>query len=83
MRERRLFWNYLLNNGVSMFRRVGAMKPEEVFSRTVIGLLLIVTSFFSWGKWAALIIGSLFLISVLSGICLLCELYKLFNPPKS
>lgn len=66
-----------------MIRRVGQMKPEEVFSRTTIGIILILSSFFSWGKWVALMVGVLFLVSVLSGICLLCELYKYFRPSKA
>ncbi len=59
-----------------MFRRVGQMKPEEVFTRTTFAVLLIGSSFFPWGRWVALILGILFLISALQGFCLTCWLYK-------
>lgn len=61
-----------------MFRRISTMPPEERFTRTLIGFILILSSFFSWGHWASLILGILFLVSVLSGVCLTCILYKKF-----
>jgi len=61
-----------------MIRRTGTMKPEEVFSRTLFGIILIAASFVAWGKWVALVLGGLFLFSALSGVCLTCELYKAF-----
>ena len=61
-----------------MFRRVGQMKPEEVFTRLVFAFLLIGSSFFSWGRWVALVLGVLFVISALQGFCLTCWLYKTF-----
>lgn len=61
-----------------MFRRSGNMKSEEVFTRTLFGLILIGSSFFSWGKWVMLVLGIMFLLSAFSGICLTCILYKKF-----
>lgn len=61
-----------------MFRRVGQMKPEEIFTRTVFAVVLIGSSFFPWCRWVALVLGILFLISALQGFCLTCWLYKKF-----
>ena len=61
-----------------MFRRVGEMKPEEIFTRTLFGLVLIGASFFSWGRWISLVLGILFLLSASLGFCLTCYLYKKF-----
>ena len=65
-----------------MFRRVGNMKPEEVFTRTVFGLIMIASAFFGWGRWVMLVLGVLFLISAYQGFCLTCVLYKLFTQDK-
>ena len=61
-----------------MLRRVGTMPPEECFSRTLIGCILVISAFFSWGRWVSLVLGILFLVSVLTGVCLTCLLYKKF-----
>jgi hypothetical protein len=61
-----------------MFRRIGTMKPEEVFTRTLFGVILIGASFVSWGHWVSLILGVLFLISAFQGFCLTCFLYRKF-----
>lgn len=61
-----------------MWRRVGQMKPEEVVARITFGVLLIGSSFFPWGRWVALALGVLFLISAFQGFCLTCWLYKVF-----
>jgi hypothetical protein len=61
-----------------MFRRTSTMPPEEVFTRTLVGCILIGSSFFSWGRWVSLALGILFLTSVLTGVCLTCILYKKF-----
>jgi hypothetical protein len=52
------------------------MKPEEVFSRTLFGVILIGATFAAWGKWVTFMLGILFLISAASGVCLTCEIYK-------
>jgi len=65
-----------------MFRRHGQMPPEEIFTRTLFGVVLIVTSFFSWGRWVSFVLGILFLISALQGFCLTCYLYKIFVKKK-
>lgn len=59
-----------------MFRRIGQMKEEEVFTRCVLAVVLVTTSFFSWGRWAAFVVGLLFLLSAAQGVCFTCELYK-------
>jgi hypothetical protein len=66
-----------------MFKRVGNMPEEEVFSRTLIGTILIVSFFLGWSKWAAIILGVLFLLSAIQGVCLTCILYKKFLAKKS
>ncbi len=52
------------------------MPPEERFTRTFIGIVLVLSAFISWGKWAALILGVLFLLSAWQGVCFMCEIYK-------
>ena len=58
------------------------MKPEEVFTRTVFGVLLVIAAFLSWGRWITLSIGILFLISAFQGFCLTCFLYRKFSKEK-
>lgn len=65
-----------------MFRRQGQMPPEEIFTRTLFGVVLILTSFFAWGRWVSFVLGILFLISALQGFCLTCFLYKKFIQKK-
>ena len=65
------------------FRRVGSMPPEEVFSRALFGVVLILSFFASWGRWAALVMGVLFLVSALSGVCLTCIFYRKFFGQKN
>jgi len=59
-------------------RRVGTMPAEEVFSRTLFGVIMILAIFVSWGKWVTMILGLLFLLSAFQGVCLTCLLYKKF-----
>ena len=59
--------------------RINQMPPEERFTRTFVGVVLILTAFMSWGKWVALSFGILFLISAWQGFCLTCEIYKKLN----
>lgn len=61
-----------------MFIRRGQMPPEEVFTRTLFGIILISAAFVRWGSWVSLGLGILFIISALSGVCLTCILYKKF-----
>ena len=66
------------------WRRVKDMPAEEFFSRILFGILLIAAFFVPGGRWLALILGILFIISALSGICLTCQLYRhLFGTPKT
>ena len=55
------------------------MPPEERFTRTLFGIILIGAAFVSWGKWATLILGILFLISAWQGFCATCFLYRKFH----
>ncbi len=61
-----------------MIRRVSNMKPEEIFTRSVFGVIMIGAAFISWGKWVTLVLGVLFLISAAQGFCITCVLYKAF-----
>lgn len=61
-----------------MFRRISNMPPEEVFTRTVFGLIMIAAAFVSWGRWVTLVLGVLFLISAFQGFCITCVFYKRF-----
>ena len=58
------------------------MPPEERFTRTLFGVILIAASFLSWGRWVALILGILFMISAWQGYCVTCYLYKKFSGKK-
>jgi len=65
-------------------RRSKDMPPEEVFSRILFGVILIAAFFLPQGRWLALILGILFILSALSGICLTCHLYRIvFGRPKN
>lgn len=59
------------------------MKPEEKFTRTFVGVLLIASFFIAWGKWIALAAGILFLLSAAYGYCMTCELYRKWNKSKA
>ena len=56
--------------------RKNNMPTEERFTRTVFGVILILSACVSWGKWVALILGILFLISAWQGYCVTCAWYK-------
>jgi len=58
------------------------MPPEEVFSRTLFGILMVVSTFIPGGRWVTFILGILFLISAFQGFCVTCYLYKKFHPQK-
>ena len=66
-----------------MFRRVSTMPNEERFTRSVFAFILIASSFTGLSRLASLVIGALFLLSVLQGGCILCELYKKLFAKKS
>lgn len=66
-----------------MFRRVGNMKPEEIFTRTVFGFIMIGATFIPGGRWITFVLGILFLISALQGFCITCVLYKKFASNKN
>lgn len=55
---------------------ISNMQPEERFTRTLFGIVMIVASFISWGKWIMLVLGVLFLASAWQGYCVTCEMYK-------
>ncbi len=59
--------------------KINTMPPEERFSRTLIGVLLIAVTFFEWGKWVAMVLGMMFILSAWLGYCFTCELYKRFH----
>ena len=58
------------------------MPPEERFSRTLFGVILVLSAFISWGRWLALILGGLFLASAWLGYCATCEMYRKFSQSK-
>ncbi|GEM_PF-3037511 len=62
---------------------ISNMQPEERFTRTLFGIMMVVASFISWGKWIMLVLGVLFLVSAWQGYCLACEMYKKLNQKKS
>jgi len=64
-------------------RRVGNMPEEEVFSRALFGIIMIICAFISWGKWVTFVLGILFLLSAFQGFCITCALYKMIFPRKS
>ena len=66
-----------------MIQRVRNMAPEEIFTRTVFGLIMIAATFISWGKWATFVLGIMFLISAAQGFCITCVFYKKFLAKKS
>jgi len=59
-------------------REIRNMPPEEVFTRTVFGVIMIAAVFISWGKWVTFCLGILFLISAFQGFCITCVFYKKF-----
>ena len=54
------------------------MPPEEVFTRTLFGIIMIAAFFVSWGRWVTLVLGIMFLISAVQGVCLTCVFYRKF-----
>jgi hypothetical protein len=56
----------------------GNMNSAEKFTRTVFGMLLIASFFFMQGRWVALVLGILFLVSVATGWCITCWAYNKF-----
>lgn len=61
-----------------MQKKASNMPPEECFTRTLFGAIMIGATFVSWGKWVTLVLGVLFLISASQGVCLTCVWYKKF-----
>ena len=55
---------------------INNIPPEERFTRTVAGIILIMSAFVAWGKWVSLLLGVLFLVSAWKGYCATCEMYK-------
>ena len=62
--------------------RIKYIPPEDRFTRTVFGVIMILAVFVSWGKWVVFVLGVLFLISAWLGYCATCELYKKLNKNK-
>ncbi len=62
---------------------ISNMQPEERFTRTLFGIVMIVASFIAWGKWIMLVLGVLFLVSAWQGYCVTCEMYKKLNQKKA
>jgi len=60
-------------------KRVNNMPPEECFTRTLFGVIMVLSTFVGWGKWVTFVLGILFLISASQGFCLTCVLYKKFK----
>ncbi len=55
------------------------MPPHERFSRFLFGVLLLGSFFFVWGKWVAVALGVLFVVSSLHGLCLGCKCKQALN----
>lgn len=56
---------------------MNVMPPEERFSRTLFGIIMVGAFFVPWGKWPVMILGALFLISAWWGCrCVMCEVYR-------
>ncbi len=55
------------------------MPNYERFGRFLFGALLIGSYFFSWGKWIAVALGTLFLVTSAQGLCINCKYKKLLN----
>ncbi|MFX1511244.1 MAG: DUF2892 domain-containing protein [Promethearchaeota archaeon] len=49
---------------------------RDRFTRAVFGIILIISFFFSWGIYAALILGILLIVSALTGLCITCYVYQ-------
>ena len=62
-------------------RQIRNMPPEEVFTRSVFGFIMIGAFFVPWGKWVTAILGVLFLISATQGFCVTCVFYKKWLGP--
>ena len=54
------------------------MKPEERFTKTFFGVIMIACTFVTWGKWVTGVLGILFLLSAFMGVCWACEISKRF-----
>lgn len=52
------------------------MAPEEVFTRSLFGIIMMGAAFVGWGKWITFILGFLFIISALQGYCVTCAIYR-------
>ena len=61
-----------------MIQRIRNMTPEEIFTRTIFGIIMIASTFVGWGKWVTFTLGVMFLISAAQGFCITCVLYKKF-----
>ena len=60
-------------------KRIHNMPPEQRFTRTVFGVIMIGSAFIPGGKWITFVLGILFLISAYQGYCVTCEIYKKVN----
>jgi len=55
------------------------MPPEECFTRTLFGAIMVLAVLIPWGKWVTFVLGILFLISAFQGYCVTCVLFKRFK----
>ena len=55
------------------------MPAYERFGRFLFGVLLIGSCFISWGRWIALGLGVLFLVSSAQGLCVSCKCKQAIN----
>jgi ABC-type multidrug transport system permease subunit len=55
------------------------MSLQQKVGRVFCGLMLIVSTFFSWGQFIVLALGVCFLFSVLSSFCWPCIIGKIFK----
>lgn len=55
------------------------INPEDRFTRTLFGIIMIISSFIIWGKWVTFVLGILFLISAKQEYYVTCAVYKKVN----
>jgi pentapeptide MXKDX repeat protein len=58
------------------------MSESERFSKFFFGILLVISFLLPCGKWLALLVGALFLVSSVHGLCVGCKCKQFLNTKK-